>query len=242
MPLPALLLAFAAAAFAGAAQAFSGFGFGLLIVPLLVLLVGPRDAVVASNVLGTCLVAAMVARERADVEWSRAVRLVGFAIAGMPLGMAAFLWLPTRWLQVCIAVAVLGGTVAVARGFRIGSASLAADAVAGLLSGALRMATSMSGPPVVLYLQSTGMSPRTFRATISAFFLGSGLIAAPVLLASGEAGSGAFAAIAGGVPGLALGWWVGTRLFGRVSERVFRAALFAILAASSLTALALAFR
>ncbi len=240
--MPNLLLAFAAAAFAAGAQAFSGFGFGLLIVPLLVLLAGPRDAVVASNVLGTCLVAAMVANERAEVEWARALRLVAFAVVGMPLGMAAFLWLPAQWLQVCIAVAVLAGTAAVARGFRIGSAGLAADAAAGLLSGILRMATSMSGPPVVLYLQSTGMNPRTFRATISAFFLGSGLIAVPILLAAGKAGSGAATAIAGGLPGLLLGWWAGTRLFGLVSERVFRTALFAILAASSLAALALAFR
>jgi len=235
-------LAFAAAAFAGAAQAFSGFGFGLLIVPLLVLLVGPRDAVVASNVLGTCLVAAMVATERDHVDWRRAARLVAFAVLGMPLGMAVFLWLPGRWLQVAIAVAVLAGTAAVAKGFRLASPGLAADAAAGLLSGVLRMATSMSGPPVVLYLQGAGMPPRTFRATISAFFLGSGLVAVPILVLSGRAGEGAAAAVVGGLPGVGLGWLAGSRLFRRLSERVFRAALYAILAASSLTAFALALR
>lgn len=238
----ALALGFTAVAFAGSAQAFSGFGFGLLVVPLLTLLIGPRDAVVASNVLGTLLVAAIVARERAAVDWMRAARLLIFALAGMPVGMVAFLWFPTRWLQVLVAIAVLGGTVAIYRGYKLGRPHFAIDVAAGLLSGILRTSTSISGPPVVLYLQSTGMPPKTFRATTSAFFLGSGIVAVPALLLSGRATEGAVGAIAIGVPALALGWMLGARLFLRAHERVFRMVVVLILAGSSLTALALAIR
>lgn len=240
---PALLaLGFAAVAFAGSAQAFSGFGFGLLVVPLLTLVIGPHDAVVASNVLGTLLVAAMVARERGAVDWTRVARLLAFAVVGMPFGMVAFLWFPARWLQVLVATAVLLGTLAIALGFRLGRPRFAFDAAVGLLSGVLRTSTSVSGPPVVLYLQSTGMPPTTFRATTSAFFFGSGIVAVPALLLSGRVGEGAVAAIAVGLPGLTLGLFVGERLFPRVDESVFRIFVSAILITSSLAALALALR
>lgn len=237
-----LAVTFVAVAFAAGAQAFSGFGFGLLVVPLLVFVVGPHDAVVASNVLGTCLVAAMLLSQRREVAWRTVGRLALFAAAGMPLGMLAFLVLPRAWLQVAIAVAVLAATWAVARGVRISARGPVGDAVAGLLSGGLRTATSMSGPPVVLYLHGAGMEPRAFRATLSAYFFVSGVLAIPLLLLSRKAGDGALAAVTVGLPALALGWVVGSALFGRVGERAFRRALYAILVGSSAAAIGLALR
>jgi uncharacterized membrane protein YfcA len=44
------------------AQAVSGFGFALLTVPLLAVLLGPKTAVVTDNVVGIGLVSLMVLR------------------------------------------------------------------------------------------------------------------------------------------------------------------------------------
>ena len=105
-----------------------------------------------------------------------------------------------------IAVTVLVATTLIWRGIHLRAQNRALDLAAGFVSGVLNTSTSMSGPPLVLYLQNRGMTPGQFRATLNAFFLASGAIATFLFVIGDRIGSselGAAGAAAGAWPWLA---------------------------------------
>lgn len=238
MPLLEVAAILLLAGFAALTQSLTGFGFGLLIVPPLVLMLGPQDAVILSNVLATGLAGLMLLRLYRDVEWRIGSLLLVCSIAGMPIGLVVLLGLDARVLQAVIAVSVIAFTLVLLRGVRVGSRpTLVGTILSGFVAGVLRTSTSMSGPPVVLYLQGAGMDSATFRATISAFFFGSGLLAVMVFAFEGslDADLGLAGIIA--VPAVLAGLELGGRLYPRVSEELFRRLVFVVLIGSALVAL-----
>jgi uncharacterized membrane protein YfcA len=235
----AIALLSAAAAFV---QALSGFGFSLFLVPLLAIVVGAKDAVVLANALGVAVNVAMVARTRRLVSWRLGVTLFAGAAAGMPVGLLVLIVVDPSWLQAGIALLVLATTAALWRGWRAGVTGRAAEAGAGVVSGILNTSTSMSGPPVVLFLQARGTSPAVFRATLGAFFLASGFVALALFGASGRLGSTVLLQTLVAVPGLVLGFLGGDAVFARMGEFRFRRVVFVILVGTAAVALATAFR
>ena len=242
-----LAAVFVLAVFASGTQASTGFGFGLLIVPPLVLVAGPKDAVVISNVLATALSAFMTTQLHGAIQWRTGLVLLAAAACGMPIGLAVLILLDPDVLQVLIAVSVLvaaaalrlgDATAALARGLHVRKAGLWADVVVGLMSGTLRTSTSMSGPPVVLYLQGQELPPDRFRATLTAFFLATGLIAIASFIIGTRFNEDVILAVLAGLPALAVGWVIGNAIFARLNDRVFRRVVMSVLVASSLVAIA----
>ena len=235
-PLEALAI-FLLSAGASVVQSLTGLGFGLMIVPPLVMLVGAKDAVVVSNILGTLLSGALLVRSRGHVEWRMGAILFASTVAGMPLGLLVLIWINPTLLQVVIAVMVIVFTFLLARGMRIHSAGLAGDILTGVASGVLRMSTSMSGPPVVIYLQGRGIASERFRGTLAAFFFASGLVGILMFAAGGRFTHRVDVEIAAGVPALAAGFVGGSALYRVVDEGLFRRAVFAVLFTSSCLAI-----
>ena len=226
---------------AGAAivQSMTGFGFALLIVPPLVLLLGPREAVVIANVVGTALAGAMLTRLHAEVQWATAFLLIGASLAGMPIGLLVLTQTSPDVLQVLIAVTVIVFTLLLMSGLSLGSQLTRTGSImTGLVAGTLRTSTSMAGPPIVLYLQGTAMPSGVFRSTITAFFFLSGLGA--VLVFAGEGSLTGELALVGvaSAPAVYAGLRVGANLYGRIGEARFRGLVFAVLIASALMAIA----
>jgi hypothetical protein len=218
-------------------SSMAGFGFGLLLAPPMALLIGPKDTVVLSNLLSSFLNAAMFARLNAHIEWRLGLVLTAGSIVGMPIGVLVLIWLDPKELQILIAVSVVVFALLLLRGFKIHGGGLAGDAATGIVSGILNTSTSMSGPPVVLYLQGRGIAPNVFRGTLAALFCVTSIIAFGLL-----AGAGRFDTEIGGealfaLPALAAGWVAGNTLYRHVDERRFRRLVFAVLFVSAAIAI-----
>jgi hypothetical protein len=218
-------------------QALSGFGFALFIVPFLVLLIGPKDTVLLSNLMSTVSSGsqAVFLRESADRR-TAGVLLVG-AIVGMPMGLAVLLLLDPEALKLVIALMVIFFTLLLMRGFALHSAGTLGDLAAGLTSGILNTSTAMSGPPVVLYLQGKGLTPLHFRATIATFFGISSALGVVLLLASGSARTSVFTAFVLAVPAVIAGQQLGNRVFHHIDVVVFRRMVYGILLLSGTVAI-----
>jgi uncharacterized membrane protein YfcA len=229
---------FALAAFAGTTQATTGFGFGLLIVPPLVLLLGPRDAVVLSTVLGTALSALMLPAVWHDIEWRPLNVGVVAALFGSPLGLLSLVLLDKDVLQAVIAVLVLVATGLLIRGIRVPVDPTVGPAIAGFLAGVGRMAAGLPGPPVVLYFQAADFSPRIQRGTVTAFFVVTGVVGAGLFAAQGSLDLGILALALAGTPGILLGRWAGSHVFQRISPWLFSWAVYTLLVVSALLAFA----
>lgn len=238
MDLPTALALLGMVAFAALTQSTAGFGFSLMLVPLLSLLIGPKDTVVTANVLSFVLDIALLSRLRHLVEWRLGIMLFVGALVGMPFGLLLLIWLSPAQLQVLIAVMVILFTILLIRGLRLHGSGRSGDILAGIVSGILNTSTSMSGPPVVLYLQGKEIPQIRFRATLTAYFGAISLIAVGLLSATGHFDRTVGAASLLAIPALIVGGVAGNWLHYRVPERFFRRLIYAILFLSAFSALA----
>jgi uncharacterized protein len=238
MDLPTALALIGMVTFAALTQSTAGFGFSLMLVPLLSLLIGPKDTVVVANVLSFVLDVALLSRLRQHVEWRLGSTLFAGAVVGMPIGLLLLIWLSPAGLQILIAVMVIVFTLLLMRGLRLHDAGRGGDLFTGLVSGILNTSTSMSGPPVVLYLQGKSVPPLRFRATLTAYFGAISLIAVVLLASTGHFTETVGTASLLAIPALIAGGYAGNWLHYRVPERLFRRLIYAILFVSAFSALA----
>lgn len=210
-----------------------GFGAGLLAAPVLALLLGPVEVVwlllLSALVLGPLILLEPGGRGR--VEWRDAGWLVAFAVPAMPLGALVVHGVGKEAMQVIVGVAVLvfiaaPGVVASDRG----------RALAGAGAGLMTTATSLNGPPLVLWMRRRYEDPVVFRATMTVVFLGLDAVGLLVLLAAGlpSLSVGELLAALGGT---VLGWLLGRGLFTRLRPQQHRSAVTAVLAATALVSL-----
>ena len=178
-----LAVSAAAMVFAGALQATGGFGFALIAAPALLIVLSPEQTVSVLSLLGV-LVSAWLLRpreRRALIDRRETRRLALSALPGLPLGLLALQALPVDALRVLVGLAVLAGVAA-----QLGAARRALPALpAGLLSGALTVATGANGPPLLLRFLGLEMTPSERRATLAALFVLLDVAGLAVLAAGG---------------------------------------------------------
>ena len=218
-------------------QSVSGFGFALISVPLLAMLIGAKDAVAAASLFSLSSAFVQFGRTRRSVRWPVAGRLTAGAMAGMPLGLVILLAVDEQVLRGLIAVAVLVMVAVLATGIRPRGEGALLDIGAGFVSGVLNTSVSTNGPPLVLALQTREFKPPEFRATISATFVASNVVGVALFAVSGRYTADALTASVIGIPTLVIGWVLGARVARHFPPRRFRSLVFGLLVATSLSAL-----
>ncbi len=226
------------AAVASSTQALTGFGFALLIVPPLAVVLGPKEAVVVTTLLGSLVNLARLARTGRHVDWTTARRFVAGSLVGLPIGAVILDRVDERVLQAVIALTVAGFAIPMARGAALRTSGLLADLGAGLVSGIGNTATGMSGPPLVITLHGRDLEPDRFRATLSTVFVTMGALSLVLFALADRLTEDRFAEAGAGLPGLVVGFTVGELAFRRVNTDRFKQLVVAMLFFSACLALA----
>jgi len=221
-------------------QAISGFGFALLSVPLFALRIDVHEAVVLSSCIGTISSGWQTYFLRRNVDAVLARRYIVASLVGIPAGFALFVLLSDQVLRVIVGVAVLFGTLVVAFGGEL-KVSRAWERALGVLSGALLIATSTNGPPIVLAMQAQRIPMLEFRATLARIFFVSGLVSVVLFLFAGEIDASIGLATLLCVPVMTISVVVGNRIAHRLAERPFRALVLILLVAAGTSSLISAF-
>lgn len=232
----ALLIAFVA----GLVRGFSGFGAGLVYVPMAAALFGPKVA--AATILIFDIPASLPMTIRL---WPKADRREVFplalgAMAATPIGALLLDHLDpiaTRWV-VCALVAA--GLTAIATGLRF-SPEVGRPTMVGVgaLSGFMNGLAQVGGPPLILFWLSRDKPAATVRASALLFFTVGTAATLAIYIASGFVTTEVLVLCLLLAPVFAAGMTIGGRLFGRASERVYRRIAYGIIAASVLIGLPL---
>lgn len=223
---------------AATAQSISGFGFALLAVPLMSLLINPREAVVIATFIGAFSSTTQAIIDRRHTSWALAKRLNLAAYAGMPVGLGIFLVVDESFLRFFVGSVVFVATILLVKGFSIHSSHRWSDWLFGGLSGVLATSTSTNGPPLVFLMQAKKMEPSDFRATISAVFSITSIGAIALFVASGKVTADGIGGVAVSIPFLIVGLKIGYLIRPRIHEASFRRIVFAMLILASLSAFA----
>ena len=230
-----IVVAILIVAVGSALQAATGMGMALFAAPLLALVdpaLVPGPALCAVMVLS-----ALVAwRERQAVD--RAI--VGIALLGLAtgsaLGAVVLRLLAGLDLSHVFAVLILVMVALSIAGLHIRT-SRPALLIGGAAAGILGTMSGVQGPPIALVLQH--QPPDRLRATLCAFFAAGSVISVSALALSGVFGPHQAAAALWLLPGVPLGLIVAAPLARHIDRRRAR---FAVLAISSLSAVALLLR
>ena len=230
----------AIALLASTCQSVTGFGFAPVMTPLLALAWDVKLAVATSMVLGTVNLVLLLFEVRGQVSMARVLWLLAGFIAGVPVGVILLERLDADTLKVMVATTVIVASTLfyVSPSFGGGEDTRTGRLIAGALSGSIGSSTSLSAPPIVLYLVGRGLDMASFRATTLVFFLPSNIVIILALAFVGRITGDVLLLSAAALPALALGVAAGAWLRRHVQPERFRVLVLAILFITSLAVLA----
>ena len=196
----------------------TGFGAGLLAVPLMLLLFEPRTAVPLMILLACLVQLGLFWEARRQIDYKKVGFLFGGAVLGIPLGISSLLNFPAVTIERALSIIIILFCILFIKKMSktIKQEFLTSTAV-GFLSGAITGFSAMGGPLVVIWGINQKWPEQELRANLIAYFeliaalivlpiyTGYGLIDLPLLKL-------AFAALPGLVGGFLLGIWLKTKV------------------------------
>lgn len=224
---------------AGVIKGLTGFGFSLVSVPVLVVLLGPRTAVPIIILLNATANVVMFPLVKQAAQLRRIAPLIVAGVATIPLGMLLLLKLDPHTVKLVAGLVTILFALAFLAGFqRPVRTEKWAFAAAGLISGTLNGLISTGGPPAVLFLTNQGVPKNAFRASLLAYFLFLSLASVPTFLAGGLLSIAVARYALMLVPAMFLGAFAGSKLLQKLPERTFRVtALVVVMLAGLLSVL-----
>ena len=161
------MIAFAA----GFVRGFSGFGAGMIYVPLIGALYSPRFAVSSILLIDFICSAPFVIPALPHVRWRETLPLLTAAALMIPIGTLALIYVDPGTLRWAIAIMIVIFVVLLASGWRYhGSPKLPITLAVGATSGLLGGATQIPGPPVIIYWLGGAISAAAVRANLITYF------------------------------------------------------------------------
>ncbi len=229
-----IALGFAIAVAAGVVRGITGFGGALVMTPPLALLFGPEIAVPIALLLESVVAAPMLVQTRREMRLRVIGPILATACATVPLGAYALATVDPQLLRRAIAAIVIAFSLLLLRGWRYhGRQRISTSIGLGALGGAMAGATSMGGPPVILYLLSGPDTVATTRANLTLFVAVTSLAAIVALWANGVLGAPAAWTGLAFAPGYYGGLVAGSRAFARFNDARFRRFTLLLLVAVS---------
>lgn len=207
----------------GLVRGTTGFGAAMVMTPALALLIGPRAAVPVTLLLETFAALPMLPAAARIARWRLLAPISAAALLTVPLGGWLLAGASPHVLRRAIALTVIVFSLALLSGRRYqGAPRLSTSLGLGALSGIMLGATSIGGPPIIIYLLSGPDPAAVIRASLTLYVV---LISAAGLTVLGAGGlldaytlryAGWLALpFAGGVI-------IGSRLFSRLLDLQFR--------------------
>jgi uncharacterized protein len=220
-----LTLVYAVACIFSAAlvRGYSGFGFSLLAITSLSILLPPTQIVPSIFIMEVAASLHLLPGAWRDIHWRALLWLTIGSLVGTPFGVYALAHVPAAPMTLALAVFVLIAAIALARGYALRSmpgptATFATGTASGIFNGGF----GVGGPPVILFFFSSPAGAAVGRASMIAFFL---ITDVTGLAWQGWNGLLSLATLWRALlflPALAAGVWLGNRGFKNADARNFR--------------------
>ena len=233
-----LLVALATSSLAGLLRGVTGFGSSLVLAPVLSIILGPIEAIAITLLIGISASLFLIPRYMADFDRDVVLplSLVGtvFLVPGV-LSLSVLSAETMRHVIACVMIVITLLMQSPRVAFR---KSQWQSAVAGALSGLIMGATSMGGPPLVLYLAGQRFDPRQLKANIVVAVGALELAALVVVAFMKRVDTTTIIQFLTLLPGFLLSAHLAERASGRLAGQRYQNIIFALLLATGIAALA----
>ncbi|HVI92122.1 MAG TPA: sulfite exporter TauE/SafE family protein [Dongiaceae bacterium] len=173
--IPLSHLIFSSIAVFGAAivRGFSGFGFSLLSITAITLIMPQSEIVPSIFLLEIAASLHLIPGIWREIHWRALVFLLIGCVIGTPVGVALLANVPAAPMTLAMSAFVIVTAAAMLRGFHLEKTpGPAATTATGAFSGVLNGAFGIGGPPVILFFFSTPGAAAIGRASVIAYFIG----------------------------------------------------------------------
>jgi uncharacterized membrane protein YfcA len=227
---------------ASAIQGMTSFGFSLVALPLLTILL-PINVVVPILVLYSILLnMILLIKLYKHVHLKMITWLLFGGILGMPLGVILLKSMPAELLKLIAGIVIVIVGLLMLMGYR---AHLKHPhkwySVVGVVSGVLQGALSLSGPPVVLFLTNQDADKMTFRANLTAYFTLLNVISIPGFILSGVITVSVMTKAFTLLPFMLIGLMIGIFLSDKIDEKLFKKLTLLLMIVSGVAAIITAY-
>ena len=218
---PIIAITFVAAIVTGAL----GYGFSSIAVPIALLVVSNRvlnPALVLLEVVMNAYVL-WINRGAMSVVWRRAVAVAIGLPPGIALGTSALTHIDPSWLKLATFAGLLPLILLQAAGFR---RAFRRERTAGVTLGAgvgvLYAVTTVSGPPLAMFLTNQGLAKSEFRVALAIIRLAASLLTAALYAQAALYTTESLAILPLILPSVVVGVPLGTVVIRHVREETFR--------------------
>lgn len=217
-------------------QGATGFGFGIFAMILLPSILAYTEANVLSSILSSLsslFVAILMFRK---IHWRNTIFPVVGCLISTYLAVSIIKTQSPKVLTLLLGVALFALSIY----FFFFSDKIKikptwyAGLIAGILSGIMSGMFSMGGPPVVIYFMQSEDNTDEYMATISAYFVLSGVIAISMKAAAGFITVPVWISLAVGVPAMLLGSFVGKRTRDHINAKLIKRIVYGFMATSGI--------
>ena len=224
------ILIFALVFLAALVQSVSGFGFAVIIMPLITLVLGLQAAAPMVALTALTVYIVNLVRYRQSINVGEAVRLGVAAAFGVPIGIWALGNVSeTLVKQVMGLVLIAYAIYALARPAASWVLSRSWVYPAGFLAGCMGGAYNTPGPPVIVYGSLRQWPKDEFRAVLQALFLVNAVLVVASHLLAGHVTADVLVYYLYALPALGLGIFVGSRMDRKVDRERFRILVTALI-------------
>ena len=168
-----LIVAIISVFVAGVIRGYSGFGFAMVAVTSMSLVIPPARVVPLVLILEVMASISLVPQVWKDIDWYSLRWLLAGSLFATPFGAYLLANVPAEPMRMSISVLVLVAAILLLRGWawkRMPGSPLILTT--GIACGILNGAAAIGGPPVILMYLSSPAGVTVSRASIIAYFLG----------------------------------------------------------------------
>lgn len=238
MSIPVLIYSGAAILFAAIIRGYSGFGFSMIAVISLSMVMPPAEVVPVILVLEVVASAWLIPQVWRQIHWHSISWLSIGVLIGTPVGVYLLAHVATKSMRMAIAIVVFSLALILWKGFTFTTVPGRLKIMTtGLVSGVLNGAATIGGPPVILFYLSTPIRIAVSRASMIAFFLITDIYAIIICINQGLVTTVTGKVCASTLLPLILGLGIGKQFFNRSKAEVFRRKVLILLMALALFAL-----
>jgi uncharacterized membrane protein YfcA len=232
------LIAFFAATFLGAMVAgVAGFAFGLIASAIWLHVITPAQSAVLIAAFAIIIQGATLWNLRRALQVSRLVPFIVGGAIGVPLGATVLNWATPMQMRALIGLALIlfslyslvHPNLPSVRGGRT------ADGIVGVLSGLFAGGTGLAGLPVIVWATLRRWSKDEQRAVFQPVAIAIFVMTLAWFGSTGTITTETLRFFAIGLPAVAIGTWLGLKLYGKLDESIFRTVVLVLLFFSGCT-------
>lgn len=211
-------------------QGLAGFGFALVAMPLLALMLPMKELVPLVALSGTFLTLVLFLYLRKSFSLKKILPLLAGAVVGIPAGVFLLTRVDEKFIKLLLAgILLIYSLLSLSGRLRPRDLSHRWGYLAGFFSGLLGGAINSNGPPVIVYSSLQKWSPDEVKVTLQSFFMASGIM---IVTSHGISGIITMKVIrlwGMAIPVILAGIYVGMEFYSRIDRDLFRKTVLVLL-------------